>query len=102
MCIAVPSLPAKGNGKPATLQPGAYRETRYARPTPAAIITMRRARPRVNHFFPPLLLLRRMEGLRPAYESYSIYQFMMHDYDPLDSAVMDSMGLWIQNRHKLL
>ena len=33
--------------------------------------------------------MRRMEGLRPAYESYPIYQFMMHDYDPLDSAVMD-------------
>ena len=90
--MAVPSLPAKGSGKPGMLQPGAYRETRYARPTPVAIITMRRARPKVSCFFPLLALRRRMEGLSRAYESGAIYQFMTHDYDRLDSEVMDSMG----------
>src|SRR5713226_3951531 len=58
---------------------------------------MRRARPKVSCFFPLLALLRRMEGLNPAFESGAIYQFMTHDYDRLDSAVIDSIGLCIRN-----
>src|SRR2546428_13699087 len=88
--MAVPSLLAQGNGKPGTLEPP-YRETKYVRPAPVAIITMRRARPRVSGFFPLLALLRRMEGLSPAYESDAIYQFMIYDYGRRDRAVMDSM-----------
>ena len=99
--MAVPSLPAQGNGKPGTLELP-YRETKYARPTPVAIITMRRARPRVSRFFPLLALRRRMEGLSRAYESGAIYQFMTRDYGCLDSAVIDSMGLWIQKEQQWL
>src|SRR5712692_1094093 len=100
--MAVPSLPAQGNGKPGTLEPNPYRETRYATPAPVAIITMSRTRPRVNLSFPALLLLRRMEGLRPAYESDAIYQFMIHHCGRRDRAVMDSIGLCIQKNGQQL